>query len=59
MDYEKVFKILNKAKVKYVIAGGVAVVLHGFMRLKQQASRPKDLDDIVQLKHIKEYRQRK
>ena len=33
MNYEKVFKALNKARVKYVIAGGVAVVLHGFMRL--------------------------
>jgi len=41
MNYEKVFKALNKAKVKYVIAGGVAVVLHGFMRLTN------DLDLIV------------
>jgi hypothetical protein len=41
MDYEKVFKALNKAKVKYVIAGGIAVVLHGFMRLTN------DLDLIV------------
>jgi len=30
--YGKVFKALNKAKVKYVVAGGVAVVLHGYMR---------------------------
>jgi len=30
--YGKVFKALNKAKVKYVIAGGVAVVLYGYMR---------------------------
>jgi len=41
MNYEKVFKALNKAKVKYVVAGGVAVVLHGFMRLTN------DLDLIV------------
>jgi hypothetical protein len=43
MNYEKVFKALNKARVKYVIAGGVAVVLHGFMRLTN------DLDLIVLL----------
>ncbi len=30
--YGEVFKALNKAKVKYVVAGGVAVVLHGYMR---------------------------
>lgn len=41
MNYEKVFKALNKAKVQYVVAGGVAVVLHGFMRLTN------DLDLIV------------
>ncbi len=30
--YGKVFKALNKAKVKYVVAGGVAVVLYGYPR---------------------------
>lgn len=44
MFYGKVFKALNKAKVKYVVAGGVAVVLHGYERLT------KDLDLIVLLK---------
>ena len=39
--YGKVFKALNKAKVKYVVAGGVAVVLHGYMRATA------DLDLIV------------
>ena len=43
MLYGDVFKALNKAKVKYVVAGGVAVVLHGFERLT------KDLDLIVLL----------
>ncbi len=32
MFYGEVFKALNKAKVKYVVAGGVAVVLHGYVR---------------------------
>ena len=32
MFYGKIFKALSKARVKYVIAGGVAVVLHGYRR---------------------------
>jgi predicted nucleotidyltransferase len=39
--FEEVFKALNKSKVKYVVAGGVAVSLHGYQRLT------KDLDLIV------------
>ena len=44
--YGKVFKALNKAKVKYVIVGGAAVILHGYLR------STKDLDLIVQLEAI-------
>src|SRR3989338_7356690 len=43
MFYGEVFKALNKAKVKYVVAGGVAVVLYGFLRYT------KDVDLIVHL----------
>jgi len=43
MFYGEVFKALNKARVKYVVAGGVAVVLYGYMRYT------KDLDLIVHL----------
>ncbi len=32
IGYKDVYKALNKAKVKYVVAGGVAVVAHGFTR---------------------------
>ena len=32
IHYGKVFKALNKAKVKYVVAGGMAVVLYGYFR---------------------------
>lgn len=39
--YEKVFKALNKAKVKYVVVGGTAVILHGYPRFTN------DLDLIV------------
>lgn len=30
--FEKVFKSLNKEKIKYLVVGGVAVNLHGYMR---------------------------
>ena len=43
MFYGAVFKALNKAKVKYVVAGGAAVVLYGYTRFTQ------DLDLIVLL----------
>lgn len=39
--FEAVFKALNRSGVKYVVAGGVAVSLHGYSRLT------KDLDLIV------------
>lgn len=39
--FEEVFKTLNQSKVKYVVAGGIAVSLHGYSRLT------KDLDLIV------------
>ncbi len=41
MFYGEVFKALNKAKVKYVVAGGTAVILHGYPRFTN------DLDLIV------------
>ena len=43
MFYGDVFKALNKAKIKYVVAGGAAVFLYGYPRLTQ------DLDLIVYL----------
>jgi len=43
MFYGEVFKALNKARVKYVVVGGTAVVLHGYMRLTN------DLDLVVAL----------
>lgn len=44
MLYGEVFKALNKARVKYVVAGGMAVVLYGYVRYT------KDVDLIVHLK---------
>lgn len=43
MFYGDVFKALNKDRVRYVVAGGTAVVLHGYPRLTQ------DLDLVVHL----------
>lgn len=43
MFYGEVFKALNNARVKYVVVGGTAVVLHGYMRLTN------DLDLVVDL----------
>ncbi len=43
MFYEKVFRALNKARVKYLVAGGVAVNLYGIQRTTG------DLDLIVLL----------
>lgn len=43
MFYENVFKALNKARIKYAVAGGVAVVLHGYIRFTA------DLDLIIHL----------
>ena len=43
MFYQDVFEILDKTKIKYVVAGGVAVAMHGYPRFT------KDLDLIVYL----------
>ncbi|MBU1888189.1 MAG: nucleotidyltransferase [Candidatus Omnitrophica bacterium] len=43
MFYEEVFRELNKKKVKYVVAGGIAVNLHGVPRVTG------DLDLIIYL----------
>jgi len=43
MFYEEVFRELNKNKVKYVVAGGVAVNLHGIPRVTG------DLDLLIDL----------
>jgi len=43
MFYEDVFRALNKARVQYLVAGGVGVVLHGFPRFTA------DLDLIIHL----------
>ena len=42
---EEVLEALNQAQVRYLVVGGVAVVLHGYLRTTA------DLDLVVQLDH--------
>jgi predicted nucleotidyltransferase len=42
-EIESVVRTLNQAQVRYLIVGGVAVVLHGFLRTTE------DLDLVIQL----------
>ena len=42
-DFESLFEALNEAEVRYVVVGGLAVVLHGYARLTG------DVDLIVDL----------
>jgi len=43
MIYEEILRALNARKVNYVVVGGVALVLHGVVRMTA------DLDLIVRL----------
>ena len=43
MGYENIFRMLHEKEIRYVVAGGVATVLHGVVRLTM------DLDLIVYL----------
>lgn len=42
--YERLFARLNQAGVRYVVVGGVAVVLHGYARLTADVDLVIDLD---------------
>lgn len=44
--YEKIFGELNKAKIKYLVVGGVAVNLYGYMRVTG------DIDIVIALDEI-------
>jgi plastocyanin domain-containing protein len=44
MFYSEIFKALNRGKVEYVVVGGIAVNLHGFLRVTA------DLDLVISLK---------
>ncbi len=44
MYYQEVFNILNKFKVRYLVVGGLAVVLHGFVRFTSDLDIMVDFD---------------
>lgn len=47
IPFEKVFRLLNEHEIRYVIVGGIAVILHGSPRLTA------DLDIIIDLEPVK------
>ena len=60
---EAIVRSLNEGNVRYLIAGGLAVNAHGYIRLTQDvdlvialdpANRPRDIDDVQHLKWIEE-----
>ncbi|MDN3515601.1 MAG: hypothetical protein NG747_14545 [Candidatus Brocadia sp.] len=66
MFYESIFDKLNKSHIDYIVVGGVALVLHGAVRLtadldliddliklKKISGRPQDIADIAALSEIK------
>jgi predicted nucleotidyltransferase len=44
-EIENILDALNRARVRYLVVGGVAVVLHGYLRTTA------DLDLVIQLEH--------
>jgi len=45
MFYEEIFRELNKRKIDYVVVGGVAVVMHGVVRLTADLDLMLHLDE--------------
>lgn len=45
IDYLTIFKKLNEKKIKYILAGGMAVNLHGIPRMTYDIDLIVDLDD--------------
>ncbi|HLA51623.1 MAG TPA: hypothetical protein VJZ92_05185 [Thermodesulfobacteriota bacterium] len=52
MFYEEIFEKLNDSGIDYIVVGGVALVLHGVVRLTAVSGRPQDIADIAALKEI-------
>lgn len=52
MYYEDVFRKLNEKKVRYVVVGGVALVLHGVVRLTVDLDLMINLDEKNLLKFL-------
>ena len=50
--FEPIFEALNRDDVRYVVVGGVAVVLHGYARLTADLDLAVDLDPVEARKAI-------
>ncbi|MCA1834291.1 MAG: DUF6036 family nucleotidyltransferase [Actinomycetota bacterium] len=50
--YEDLFEALNRARVRYIVVGGIAVVLHGHARLTADVDLVIDLDPAEALRAI-------
>ena len=54
--FEPIFEALNRQNVRYVVVGGVAVVLHGHARLTADLdgtpARIASIPDLIRLKRI-------
>jgi hypothetical protein len=51
--FEPVFEALNARDVRFLVAGGVAVVLHGHLiAMKSRTGREKDIADVEALRAI-------
>ncbi len=45
IDYLNIFKKLNEKKIRYILAGGIAVNLHGIPRMTYDIDLIVDLED--------------
>lgn len=58
---EQLFGALERHRARYLVAGGLAVLAHGFVRvtlddllaMKRAAGRPQDLTDIDRLERLR------
>lgn len=61
--FEYLFSALNKARVRYLVVGGIAVNIYGIERatadidlveMKEKTGRPQDIADVFYLRKIQE-----
>ena len=53
IPFERIFRLLNEHDVRYVIIGGIAVILHGSPRLTADLDIAIDLEPVAARRAIK------